>query len=1020
MEDVRFIETSDFPVKEVSEQSAKEKQGGGRPPHWEMVFWWTRKPLASARAVIAGALLPAGIDRNRFIRALRLNENVAHRYNPSIPDEWREYFEGKTLLDPFAGFGSIPLEALRLGLSVTAVELLPTAYVFLKAVLEFPLKYGDRMKEVNPEEAKELGIPVRGRKVPELVYDVARWGKWVTDRLREDPDIRELYEDDVAVYIGTWEVKCPHCGRWTPLVGNWWLARVKDSKGEYKRLAWMEPYVEGDEVKIRVRDLNRELGGIPKGTKVDTKAGKVEALGRKLRLKDTNISPRSEHATCLACGNGIHFIDPKTMDHFLDKKSAPKDVRNRLIWYVKYSLRTFFENVKEPLARPRILVKVKVNGKDLEFISADKNDNKALYVAREKLRMVTEDPDIPREIISPYSNRYIFPILYGMTEWYKLFNPRQLLTLVKLVKLIREAGKKVEEEKLREGWSKEDAFGYAEAVTTYLAIALTRFVDHNNVSTLLHPSNPMGIEIAHALSSRGIAMMWNWGDTAPLAKTSGIIRANSWIKCLNKEIESLEYLIKASLINPANLFVDNSTDNYGKRKEHKENYKVTIVLGDAITLNKSINFDNERERSNLIVTDPPYYDDVPYTELSDLYYVWLKRALSDSDGTKLKPRFLKEAFFKEIRGRHIEIPTQWEEYAQREVSLNVGRLGPNATKEDAVKHFQNLLNSSFLSMSKVLADDGLLVTYYAHTSPEAWKALLKAGWEVSGMRVTNAFPLVTESAQRVTARGKLSLDTSIVVVWRKGSSGSVKASDLYETMISASADRATEMIERGVKGADLLVSSLAAALSTATRYREVTDIGRLKTEELVDRYVYPATMLGIVRGVSKKSGLRDGVRSPESMFYLILKVLLRGLKRKKLSANDARLIAIGTSADLRQLIDKAKVLSKTKNEIYLMDPPSSDRSELERFLLNREVEPNRPEIRNSIDVLHLLEYYSVVLPGNEFKEKLEDLKASNPREAQEAISLAKILSAVLPDSDPEKELASRVVGRIRQGVLPVG
>ncbi len=67
-----------------------------------------------------------------------------------------------------------------------------------------------------------------------------------------------------------------------------------------------------------------------------------------------------------------------------------------------------------------------------------------------------------------------------------------------------------------------------------------------------------------------------------------------------------------------------------------------------------------------------------------------------------------------------------------------------------------------------------------------------------------------------------------------------------------------------------------------------------------------------------------------------------------------------------------------------------------------------------------MEYYSVVLPGNEFKEKLEDLKASNPREAQEAVSLAKILSAVLPDSDPEKELASRVVRRIRQGVLPVG
>ncbi|MEM2868442.1 MAG: hypothetical protein QXR84_08205, partial [Candidatus Bathyarchaeia archaeon] len=60
------------------------------------------------------------------------------------------------------------------------------AYVFLKAVLEYPAKYGRR-----------------------LVEDVERWGKWVTERLREDPLIRELYDEDVAVYIGSWEIKYP-------------------------------------------------------------------------------------------------------------------------------------------------------------------------------------------------------------------------------------------------------------------------------------------------------------------------------------------------------------------------------------------------------------------------------------------------------------------------------------------------------------------------------------------------------------------------------------------------------------------------------------------------------------------------------------------------------------------------------------------------------------------------------------------------------------------------------------------
>jgi adenine-specific DNA methylase len=120
-EERSFIETEKFPVALVSRVSAKEK-GPGRPDYWEMVFWWTRKPLASARAIIAGCLLPEHIDQGEFVRALRLDEKNTHRHNPIIPPNWHEYFENKKLIDPFAGFGSVPLESLRLGLSTTAVE----------------------------------------------------------------------------------------------------------------------------------------------------------------------------------------------------------------------------------------------------------------------------------------------------------------------------------------------------------------------------------------------------------------------------------------------------------------------------------------------------------------------------------------------------------------------------------------------------------------------------------------------------------------------------------------------------------------------------------------------------------------------------------------------------------------------------------------------------------------------------------------------------------------------------------
>ncbi|MCX8186761.1 MAG: DUF1156 domain-containing protein, partial [Sulfolobales archaeon] len=125
----RFIESVNFPFSVISDASVTEK-GPGRPPHWEMVFWWTRKPLISARAIIAGCLLPEETKVDEFLYNIGIRrkgrradgrptfEASPHRVKP------RYSFKGVKLLDPFAGFGSIPLEGLRLGLDVTAVELL--------------------------------------------------------------------------------------------------------------------------------------------------------------------------------------------------------------------------------------------------------------------------------------------------------------------------------------------------------------------------------------------------------------------------------------------------------------------------------------------------------------------------------------------------------------------------------------------------------------------------------------------------------------------------------------------------------------------------------------------------------------------------------------------------------------------------------------------------------------------------------------------------------------------------------
>jgi putative DNA methylase len=934
-----------------------------------MVFWWTRKPLISARAIIAGCLLPADTNPSEFLRAIGIGgkSKAAHR------NELLYRFEGIRLLDPFAGFGSIPLEAMRMGIDATAVELLPTAYIFLKAVLEYPSKYGKK-----------------------LVEDVKHWGEWVTQKLREDPLIKELYEDDVAVYIGSWEIKCPHCGRWTPLVGNWWLARVREGEG-YGRLAWMEPVVEDNSVKIRVIDLNKVLGDrAVKGARVS--GLKITAGGKEFRVPESNIEARREKAVCLLCHQPIMQIDPQTGKHYTETKGLPHEVRERLKGYVKFALELYNNGmgygintempswINEVPARQRLLIKVKVKQRDLEFTPCVENDQEKLEKAKEEIKKLLEihDPDIPREGISLYSVRYLFPILYGMTEWYKLFNPRQLLTLVKLVKLIREASTQIKKEKVREELEREKIFKYAEAVSICLAVALNKYQDYSCLGSVWNPSLIPG----HTISFRGIAMVWNWSDSSPFAQFTG-----TWLRSLANIIDGLQYIVSA--------FSNN-------RK------KVYVLLDDATVLkmlHANVSFD-------LIVTDPPYYDDVPYAELSDFYYVWLKRALSEVEDNRLVPRFIRGAFFEKVGDNWIEVPTQWEKYALSEVSLNPPRLGTTATYEDGVKHFQNLLNASFINMASKLEEDGLLVTYYAHTDPDAWKALLEAGWEVAGFRVTNAFPITTESEQSVVKRGKLSMDTSIVVVWRKGSEGTIVASELYNMMVEESANRARELMDVGAIGRDLVIGTLAASLAVATKYREIMDLGKIDTKTLIDNYVYPATYLGLAKALATKAELKESVRQPDAMFYLLIKSILPGARKKTLDSTDLRIFSIGTSLDLNTAIKSWRILkgeaesgakvAKAKSYM-LIEPPSDERSKLAELLEVRGVNPENPQIRCTVDALHTIEYYAAAYSRDDFRRKVEEITTTYPSYAEEALTLAKTLAKILPKEDPEWGICKRIL-----------
>ncbi len=180
-----FIETS-FPVKEISEISAKEKNI--RHGHISTLhIWWARRPLASSRATNYAALIPSteNIEEWNSIRHFiielakwenSLNSNII---NKAREDILKEYGKPPRVLDPFSGGGSIPLEALRLGCEVHAVEYNPVAVLILKCTLEYPQKYG------RPKELKEDWSLLKTTIKNPLLEDVKKMGRMGFRRIQK-------------------------------------------------------------------------------------------------------------------------------------------------------------------------------------------------------------------------------------------------------------------------------------------------------------------------------------------------------------------------------------------------------------------------------------------------------------------------------------------------------------------------------------------------------------------------------------------------------------------------------------------------------------------------------------------------------------------------------------------------------------------------------------------------------------------------------------------------------------------
>ena len=780
----RLIE-KEFPVNEVNSLSAKEAGFIRIPKIHNIHAWFARRPAGAARVLTLASLLPENTSTDLLKQlsgisdAYKGKQKIIYMVHPkrdSIARTIREQLGREphdiTVLDPMAGGGSIPLESLRMGFKTVAVEYNPVAYLILKATLEYPAKYADAG----------------------LFEETLKAAKRFIAKAKEE--LGKYFPDDADNYIFARGVRCPFCKGLIPIQG---VAPVLVKEGKKKR-GFNRRYV-----KVT---YDKELKTFHVET-TDSENGKaLEKVGAK------NIK-------CPYCGKSFKLRgDPQ----------APFDAWFREHAALTRSVVEEFETVdrehEEKLLELHIPFIKQVGS---EFLPAWEDPKERQLLAQAMRDLSNEIIDlqsyIPLDEI-PRENKWASTARNrGLARWYMLFNPRQLLALAKLSKIIAEMAE--------EHANKNGEFGAA--VALYLAFAVDKIAGYNTLATSWDPSRT---KIGH--THRGESTI---DFRLEYCEIKRINKALEWaLEVGDAEARGSK---TAGGILPVLKFL---TDEF---KGAKLTERVSVYLGDATSLSSLLGSGNV----DIINVDPPYFEQVIYSDKSEFFWVILRRALGPVLEYYFKPGL-------RLSGWSWTSPTVPRE---REVVTY--------SKEDKGGRFAQLFGSFAREAYKVLRDDGLLVLWFTHPTDVAWRTVGRSLYE-TGYVVTRVWPLKTEMRERYKGQVNVAAqETSLVIVARKGSrmrlaevGADVRRSLLrnvrFQEEVSKEVEDARQIARAaGASSADMMALMLGTALAVATRFEVVG----AKFDELFDAAAALATEAFVGSVVNKVLGEGPVVLGPDQV-----------------------------------------------------------------------------------------------------------------------------------------------------------
>jgi putative DNA methylase len=930
----RLIEHA-FPLKQASLDSVHEKNV--RHGHISTLHIWpARRPLAACRAALIATLLPdPGTPEERKKLVERIGGTVVKRVEKkklggktievekeetvggvlhwgreSSPDmDWfreeiKKAYGGRApkVLDPFAGGGAIPLEAMRLGCEVTAIDINPVAWFILKCTLEYPQKLAGQKRPLpdfvlSDRDFMEGFFKSQGLKGATLRSQLEKVGLGASGdqkKLEIEGLPASLLEADLAWHVRAW--------------GSWVLREAR------KELARFYPvYADFEPLQAGGSYEKREMKLVPLN---EDGASNIGALNSEFSAEylGSPINPRwvakptvaylwARTVKCKNCRATLPLLKTRWLCK-KDKKRVlltmePNPEKTGVIFGVDTDLPVVGGNAAQrreydkragagTMSRsgatcPCCGTIVTMEDIRLEGL-ADRLGHVMTAVVMDTQRGKEYRPPRTEEVRAaelsgaevdrvfatipfgipddplPGKEALGFRVpLYGLDRWAKLFTGRQLLALGVFTKCTRSLGQNVP---FAEG-------KWRESLLSYLVLLIDRTANRGSTQCMWGTSTE---KIEQTFARFALPIHWDFPESNPVFGTSGSF------------LESIEWVAKVV--------------------EHLSQAEKAVPEGKAIRGSAATAGEGPGQ-FDLVLTDPPYYDAIAYSDLMDFFYVWLRRSLNG-----VSPEI--DAAFKE------PLAPKWDyETSDGEFIDDSSRFGGDRSKSKVA--YEDGMSRAFQKSAEMLTPQGRLVIVFAHKKPDAWEtlvsAMIRAGFVVDG-----SWPIATEMRGGVRNLGRASLASSVWLVCKKRPHDARPGWDnqVLEEMREKIGDQLREFWDAGIRGPDFVWAATGPALEAYSKHpvvKKANEPGKLMEVSEFLQHVRRMVVDFVVGRVLSKGGGTDAASGLDDVttYYL--------LHRNDFGMGDAPagaciLYAVSCNLSDSELANKWDILLKTGGKAY--------------------------------------------------------------------------------------------------------